>query len=475
VHSAPYKICGNSFFKEGNIVAKKTDNHSLIHRLGSPLSRRNFLKLSGAAGAAAALGTLPRGLAQEPVTLTYWHGWTGQWEEMVNFVVDMFHQKQDRIRIEPVVVAWDQFLAKLSAAIAAGNPPDIATLFGSTAIPTLARQGAILALEDIEGVDLAAAQAWFNPSVYKLGQFEDKTYGLSYWAGDSCLLYNKTHFEEVGLDPEKGPTTIAELDAFAEQLTVKDGDKITRMGFQPTDLWLWGTVFGGSFYDPETKTVTANDPNIVRALEWMQTYPEKYGAREIAAFQAGLSSERAQNLDPFISGKYSMQMNGPWKLGDLKNFGGDVQFGVVPPPVPEAGMPTANWTWGDIQIIPNGVKDPAAAAEFVLFTGGVNDPEGYVERVTWGDRPINVPVSQQVIEDPAFQEIVAAFPGFDVFVDALLNADRVGSPPVMAAAAFYSDRMTAMLEKVLLLQQEPQAALDALTAEVQRQLETMGS
>jgi multiple sugar transport system substrate-binding protein len=207
----------------------------------------------------------------------------------------------------------------------------------------------------------------------------------------------------------------------------------------------------------------------------MQTYPEKYGAREIAAFQAGLSSERAQNLDPFISGKYSMQMNGPWKLGDLKNFGSDIQFGVVPPPVPEAGMPTANWTWGDIQIIPNGAKDPAAAAEFVLFTGGVNDPEGYVERVTWGDRPINVPVSQQVIDNPAFQEIVTAFPGFDVFVDALLSADIVGSPPVMAASAFYSDRMTAMLEKVLLLQQEPQAALDALTAEVQRQLETMGS
>jgi multiple sugar transport system substrate-binding protein len=202
-------------------VANKTINHSLIQRLGSPISRRNFLKLSGAASAAAALGTLsPRGLAQEPVTLTYWHGWTGQWEEMVNFVVDMFHQKQDRIRIEPVVVAWDQFLAKLSAAIAAGNPPDIATLFGSTAIPTLARQGAILALEDIEGVDLAAAQAWFNPSVYQLGQFEDKTYGLSYWAGDNCLLYNKAHFEEVGLDPEKGPTTLAELDAFAEQLTV---------------------------------------------------------------------------------------------------------------------------------------------------------------------------------------------------------------------------------------------------------------
>jgi multiple sugar transport system substrate-binding protein len=452
---------------------KKKEINPLIQGLGTPLSRRTFIKLSGVA---AALGTLsPLTVAQEPVTLTYWHGWTGQWEEMVQFVVDMFHEQQDRIRVEPVVVPWDQFLAKLSAAIAAGNPPDIATLFGSAAIPTLARQGAILALEDIPDTDLAAAQTWFDPNVYKLGQFEGKTYGLSYWAGAWSLLFNKTHFEEAGLDPSKGPATLAELDAWAEQLTVKEGNKITRMGFLPSDLWLWGTVFGGSFYDAETKQVTANDPNIVKALEWMQSYPEKYGAREVAAFQTGLSSERAQNLDPFISGNYSMQMQGPWKLGDLKNFGSELQFGVVAPPVPEAGMPTANWTWGDIQIIPNGVKDPAAAAEFVLFTGGVNDPEGYIKRVTWGERPINVPVSQQMIEDPAFQEIVTEFPGFQTFIDSLLKADKVGSPPVMAASAFYSDRLNSAVEKVMLLQAEPQAALDGVTAEVQKQLETMGN
>lgn len=446
----------------------------LTRTLNAPLSRRTFLKLSGATGAAAALGSLsPVGFAQEPVTLTYWHGWTGEWEKMVQFVVDMFHEKQDRIRIEPVVVPYDQFLAKLSAAIAAGSPPDVVTLFGSTAIPTLARQGALMALEDI-GVDLTEAQAWFKPDIYKLGQFEDKTYGLSYWAGDYALLYNKAHFEEAGLDPERGPTTLAELDAYAEKLTVSEGGKITRMGFLPNDLWLWGTVFGGSFYDDVAKQVTANDPAIVEALGWIRSYPEKYGAREVAAFQAGLSSERAQNLDPFIAGKYSMQIQGPWKLGDIRNFGQDVQYGVVAPPLPEVGMPAANWTWGDIQLIPMGSKDPAAAAEFVLFTGGVGDPEGYIERVTWGDRPINVPVSDKIISDPAFQKVVGEYPGFDTFVTALLSAERVGSPPVMSASAFYGERMTAMLERVMLLQLEPQAALDGLTEEVQRQFQAMG-
>ncbi len=77
-----------------------------LRPLETPLSRRTFLKLTGATGAAAALGSVvPNALAQsEPVTLTYWHGWTGQWEEMVEFVVDSFHASQDRIRVDPVVV-----------------------------------------------------------------------------------------------------------------------------------------------------------------------------------------------------------------------------------------------------------------------------------------------------------------------------------------------------------------------------------
>jgi hypothetical protein len=41
----------------------------------------------------------------------------------------------------------------------------------------------------------------------------------------------------------------------------------------------------------------------------------------------------------------------------------------------------------------------------------------------------------------------------------------------MPAAAFYNDRLTAMMDRVMLLQQEPQAALDQLTEDVQAELD----
>jgi multiple sugar transport system substrate-binding protein len=451
-------------------------------------SRRSLLKGAAAGlGATALTGTswaATRGMPAiqaAPIELTYWHGWTEQWEEMVQFVVDQFHAKQDRIRVTPVVVPVgtpeqaSEFLAKLTGAIAAGNPPDIVTLFGSTAIPTLAAEEALVALDDIEGSDLPAVQAWMDPNVYTLGQFQDRTYGLSYWAGCYCVLTNSDLLEAAGLDPNAGPRTIAELDEMAAQLTVRrDNGQIDRMGFlpSPSNFELWATVFGGSMFDPETNTVTANDPKIVEALAWYRSYADTYGADEVAAFREGLASERGGALDPFLAARFAMQDQGPWKLGDIKKFGeAEFRYGVVPPP--RAGEePQANWTWGDIQVIPRGSKDPAAAAEFVKFTAGVNDPEGYAERVVWGNRPINVPVSRQVLEVPSFQQVVAEYPGFQTYIDSLLNAGRVGSPPVMPAAAYLDDRLVATVESVMLLQNEPQAALDELTADVQAELES---
>ncbi len=449
------------------------------------LSRRRLLQVAGAGAAGGALATRAswasaRGIPSiqgEPIELTYWHGWTEQWTEMVQYVVDQFHQKQGRIRIKPEVVTWtgdgSDFLTKLTASIVAGKPPDIVTLFGSTAIPTLANDEAIVTLNDIEGYDDAAVQEWMNPSVYQLGKYQDKVYGLSYWAGANALIYNTDHFTAAGLDPKIGPATIADLDAFTEKLMVRDSSgSISRMGFSTNDLWLWGTIFGGSFYDPEAKKVTANDPNNVRALEWMQSYREKYDPKKMAEFETGLASERAQNLDPLIAGKFSMQIQGPWKLGDIRKFADPTfKYAVVAPPRETADAPSGNWTWGDIQLIPQGSKDASAAVEFVKFTAGVGDPEGYAQRVVWGNRPINIPVSLSVLEVPSFQQVVKDYPGFEVFINSLLKADRIGSPPVMPAAAFYSDRMTATVERALLLETEAQPALDKLTDDVQQELD----
>jgi hypothetical protein len=76
------------------------------------MTRPDLVKLASASTIVAGSGGVPLlsspspafaapAIQGEPIELTYWHGWTEQWEEMVQFVVDMFHAKQDRIRIKP--------------------------------------------------------------------------------------------------------------------------------------------------------------------------------------------------------------------------------------------------------------------------------------------------------------------------------------------------------------------------------------
>jgi hypothetical protein len=68
-------------------MATKSENRPAI-------SRRSFLKgtLLGTGALALSQPLFERSAyaTTGPITLTYWHGWTGEWEKMVKFVVDMY-------------------------------------------------------------------------------------------------------------------------------------------------------------------------------------------------------------------------------------------------------------------------------------------------------------------------------------------------------------------------------------------------
>ena len=47
--------------------------------------------------------------------------------------------------------------------------------------------------------------------------FNDRLYGVPLYADVSALFYNKDLFEQAGLDPNKPPTSLAELREYADQ------------------------------------------------------------------------------------------------------------------------------------------------------------------------------------------------------------------------------------------------------------------
>ena len=58
-------------------------------------------------------------------------------------------------------------------------------------------------------------------------------YGLPHTAGTRYFFWNRTHFEEAGLDPDVGPETWDDIMEMAPQLNKMEGDRIVRYGFLP--------------------------------------------------------------------------------------------------------------------------------------------------------------------------------------------------------------------------------------------------
>lgn len=410
------------------------------------------------------------------VALTYWHSWTEQWEEMTKFVCDSFHQKYPNMTATETVIPGNELITKLLSAVAAGAPPDTITIYSAINIPSLVEQGAILSLNDYAGPnDLTQAKDWFHPAVLNIDTYKGKIWALSYWQQTSCVGWNKRIFKEAGLDTEKPPASTDELDSLAQKLTKVDGGQIVRMGAMPTDYWTWAAVWGGKFYDEANQKVTANDPRIVEMFTWMASYSKRYDVTKVQAFQQGLASERAGTLDPFVAGKFAIaEIGGAWKLGDFKKYappeGFDYGIAAAPDPANQTGI--ATYSYGDNTVVPKGTKHPVEAWQFVKYTGGLGGTvEDYFKVLTWGSRPVNVPVTMKVLDYPPMQQIVKDYPGFQQMIDMFFKGDRVGFPPKMPVGTFYADRLGAARDKIRLLQVEPKAAMDDVTQQVQKELD----
>ena len=112
-------------------------------------------------------------------------------------------------------------MTKVGASVGAGAPPDLMAV-DLIYVPQFA---AANQLTDI--TDLAKALPYFDklsPSHVRLATYEDKIFGLPFNAEGSYLMYNKGLFKEAGLDPEKPPTTWAEIADAAKKITALGND-----------------------------------------------------------------------------------------------------------------------------------------------------------------------------------------------------------------------------------------------------------
>lgn len=330
--------------------------------------------LAGAALGFALFGPRPRRRTEDGrVVLDYWEKWTGHEGEAMRRIVDRFNASQDRLVVRYFAMAG--IGQKALIAIAGGAPPDIIGLWNFS-IPAYAEAGALVPLDEM-AASHGLRRERYAAAIWPLLTHRGRLWGMVNTCGTVALFYNKALFRAAGLDPERPPRTIAELDEYNARLTVRSGGKtgaIERVGFIHTEpgwwSWPWGYPFGGTLYDAGQDRAMAGEAANVRGYEWVQSYPRAYGAKDLIEFQSGLGFYgTAQH--PFLEGKVAMTNQGPWLANNIVEYKPDLDYGVAPFPV-EASIHDESRPIGlidsDVLVIPRGASHPEASFEFIAFT-----------------------------------------------------------------------------------------------------------
>ncbi|MEQ8786350.1 MAG: extracellular solute-binding protein [Pirellulaceae bacterium] len=400
--------------------------------------------------------------------VVFWHFWGGADRDVVEGVVRRFNKSQDRYFVRAVAMPGNNLDVKLFLSVSGGDPPDLVNQ-DDPIVADWAARGALTPIDELASPEeMEQLHAWLFPAARRLTEYDGRMYGLCNGLDIRALYYNRTLLQEYGLGP---PQTLAELDQIAAKVSeVDDRGRIVRAGYLPNPdrLWAWGVVFGGEFHDASTGRVTVDNPPIENALQWMVGYSRRFGASEVANFRPGGQTLPGKTfaLLPLTEssphGPYAAIMDGQWHVRELtesqtarREKGLPVaEYGVCPLPPPPGGRRRAGWVNGNFFLVPRGADQPEGAWEFMKFWSGFGGQE-FAAAKTCVDGGW-IPVSQQVVDQPAFQTYLTAQPLFAEFV-ALAGSENQLPIPVIPGAPFFKDEMNNTASHAMLYPAEPVA------------------
>jgi len=156
----------------------------------------------------------------EPVTIQFWHAMGGARIDLIQGIVDDFMKENPDIKVEVQYTgSYNDTLNKTKAASKAGNAPHVFHIYEIGTLQ-MANSGIVTPIYEIEDWDPIDWDAFFSP-VKNYYTIDGKHYSMPFNSSTPLLYYNKTFFEQAGLDPEDPPETFAEVVEYAKVLKEK--------------------------------------------------------------------------------------------------------------------------------------------------------------------------------------------------------------------------------------------------------------
>ncbi len=381
-------------------------------------------------------------------------------------LAERFEQVQDEIGVEvvyaPVTGQGEQ--QKLLVSIAAGDPPDVAQVVPFQ-VPQWVELGIMTDLTDLCRA-AGLGEADFLPPVWQGMTYQDRVWQLQWDVDPNFPFYwNKALFAECGLDPERPPRTIDEIDEFSKVINQTDAAGASRVGLVPWQVsgfanaaFTWGFAFGGDFVDPATGQVTPDDDYVIAAIEWMARYAKDLGGAD----QLNVAPPTLQ-MNPFGYGKLGMAPLGPRSVQQILKAKPDFDYGstLLPYQPPGADGPGAGtWIGGWGAFIPNEAKQPEAAWEFIRWFAAT--PEGTLaqfESIKYPPGYVKSPALQRMRDDEILR------PSYE----ALMSATRI--KPSLPETNYFSQQLQTHVARVIYGQTTAREAMVTVRDNTRREAE----
>ncbi len=345
------------------------------------------------------------------VVITYWEKWNGEDAAAMQQVVNDFNNtvgKQKGIYVR--YLSMSNVDQKTLVATAAGVPPDVAGLW-NTQVAQFAEINALEPLDDLAKAHGITAD-YYKPVLWEGCRYKGHLWALVSSCGSQALYYNKLLFarkaaalRKAGLDPNRPPRTLDELDRYAAVLdeyeTLPNGfRRLKQSGFLPMEpgwyLAYIGYWFGAPIYDPQTDRILLTDPRMVKAFDWIRGYSLRLGKDSLSEFRSGFGTFNSTQ-NPFIARTVAMELQGPWMTSTFEKYRPAMNHGKYPRSLERSLSPTQrqeNCEWGvapfpsavpglndvtftnfDVLMIPRGVKHKKEAFEFIAFVNSQAETE----------------------------------------------------------------------------------------------------
>lgn len=174
------------------------------------------------------------------VTVEFWHAMSGPRIPMIQDIAQRFMDANPGIRVNVQYTgSYTETLNQLQSAVRTGNAPHIVQVY-EIGTRAMIDGGVAIKMQDLINNDPDFDDGVFLDEVLNYYRVEGELYSMPFNPSNAILFFNRTLFEEAGLDPNKPPKTYSEFLDYARQLTKRDArGNITQYGLTwPMHSWL---------------------------------------------------------------------------------------------------------------------------------------------------------------------------------------------------------------------------------------------